>query len=154
MTNDVMLTISGFQSGGNSNEYNPDPEPVEVITPAKYYFKNGKHYLLYDETDPQDRSVTHSVLKLRENALSVSHSGDANAHLVIESDKRNVTYYATPFGSLHILLDGKRVEVEESESLITAEAFYGLEINYDHIADCEIRIRVEPRSIAFSSKEC
>lgn len=28
---------------------NGNGEPVEIITPASYYLKNGKHYVLYDE---------------------------------------------------------------------------------------------------------
>ena len=150
MTSDVLLSIIGYHTGSEEPQMN---EPVEVITPAKYYFKNGKHYLAYDEADPDDGSFTHSILKMQNDYLSVSHSGDTQSHLRIEGNKRNVTYYATPFGTLHIMLDGRRVKILETEDLICAEAFYGLEINYEHIADCEIRIRVEPR-IAFSPQEC
>ena len=47
MTKDVLISISGlhFEVGGESGE----GEPVEIITPASYYLKNGKHYVLYDE---------------------------------------------------------------------------------------------------------
>ena len=144
MTNDVLLSIAGYQSGPDIDNHDGN-EPVEVITPAKYYFKNGKHYLLYDEADPEERTFTHTTLKIRDDYLSVSRRGDNQSLLQIESDKRNVTYYASPFGSLHILLDGKSVVVDESESQISVKAHYGLEINYEHIADCELLIRVTPR---------
>lgn len=47
MTKDVLISISGLHfdmEGDNGNG-----EPVEIITPASYYLKNGKHYVLYDE---------------------------------------------------------------------------------------------------------
>ena len=145
MTKDVLLSICGIEAlddtdGGYTGG------PVEVITPAEYYFKNGKHFLLYDEMDPEDRSVTRSTLKIADDYMSVSHQGETQAHLMIEGNKRCVTYYATPFGSLHIVLDGRSVEVETSENLITAQAYYGLEINYEHVAECEVRIRITPRN--------
>ena len=145
MTKDVLLSICGIQDI-DDGEYRSAGGPVEVLTPAEYYFKNGKHYLLYDEVDSEDRSVTRTTLKIQDDCLSVSHKGDTQAHLLIEGNKRNVTYYATPFGSLHIVLDGRSVEVDASENLITAQACYGLEINYEHVAECEVRIRVTPRN--------
>lgn len=144
MTKDVLLSICGIQAiDDGENRY--AGEPVEVITPAEYYFKNGKHFLLYDEADPEDRSVTRTTLKIADDYMSVSHQGDTQAYLRIEGKKRNATYYATPFGSLHIVLDGRGVDVEASDHLITAQACYGLEINYEHVADCEVRIRITPR---------
>lgn len=144
MTKDVLLTICGYQSvpqdGSGQNK-----EPVEVITPAVYYYKNGKHYLLYDEIDPDDRQVSHNTLKMSDQYMSVTRHGAYSSQLLIESGKRSVTYYASPFGTLHITLDGKQVEVDEHEEHITASAFYGLEINHEHIADCEIRLIVTPR---------
>ena len=50
MTQDVLLTISGLHDMVFADpEENEENEPIEVITPASYYWKNGKHYILYDE---------------------------------------------------------------------------------------------------------
>ena len=49
MTQDVLLTISGLHEMGDLNMESEDDEVLETITPAKYYLKNGKHYILYDE---------------------------------------------------------------------------------------------------------
>ena len=149
MTSDVLLSISGIQTGADMDNHDMNGnEPVEVITPAKYYFKNGKHYLLYDEADPDEHAVTHTTLKFADRYLSVFRRGETQTQLLIESGRHNVTYYATPFGSLHIVIDGRQVNVDETEDLISARAFYGLEINYEHIADCEVRIRVTSRDAA------
>ena len=44
MTKDVLITISGIQTiDGEVND------PIETVTPGEYYFRNGKHYILYDE---------------------------------------------------------------------------------------------------------
>ena len=49
MTKEVLLTISGLHMDTVSDELDAENEPIEVITPATYYLKNGKHYVLYDE---------------------------------------------------------------------------------------------------------
>ena len=50
MTKDVLVSISGLHMDMNAEIPGPDAEDViEVVTPATYYEKNGKHYILYDE---------------------------------------------------------------------------------------------------------
>ena len=43
MTKDVLISISGLHYDALDGE----GQPVEVITPAAYYLKNGKHYVVY-----------------------------------------------------------------------------------------------------------
>ena len=52
MTKDVLLSISGLHqdvTGIEAQGDEPGNEPIEVIAPANYYEKNGKHYVIYDE---------------------------------------------------------------------------------------------------------
>ena len=50
MTQDVLLTISDCMIWHlQIRKKMKRIEPIEVITPASYYWKNGKHYILYDE---------------------------------------------------------------------------------------------------------
>ena len=49
MTKEVLLTISGLHFDTFSETPDEENVPIEVITPATYYLKNGKHYVLYDE---------------------------------------------------------------------------------------------------------
>lgn len=43
MTRDVLVRISGLQL------IDGEHDDVEVITSGDYFWKNGKHYILYDE---------------------------------------------------------------------------------------------------------
>ena len=43
MTKDVLVSVRGAHiADGETNN-------LEVITAGSYYFKNGKHYIIYDE---------------------------------------------------------------------------------------------------------
>ena len=58
MTKDVLLSIKGLQIG--ENEQN---DTIEVISPGDYYFRNGKHFFMYEEvcllyTSPSPRDCS------------------------------------------------------------------------------------------------
>ena len=35
-------------------------EPIETVTPGEYYFRNGKHYILYEEVQEGIAEVTNA----------------------------------------------------------------------------------------------
>ena len=87
MTKDVLLKISGMQFTAD-NEESSEPEPVEIIAPGEYYFKNGKHYIVYDEFMEGFDSATRNVLKLQDDSLEITKRGTSNVHMVFEKDKK------------------------------------------------------------------
>ena len=123
MTKDVLISISGLQFAGGENS-----EPVEVITSGSYYKKNGRHYILYDEV------------------LDITKRGETNVHMMFEKDKKNVTYYYTPYGNLLIGIDATKVQVEETEHNLSVKVDYALEVNYEHMADCKITMNIQSKN--------
>lgn len=144
MTKEILLKISGLQFTADNDESN-EPEPVEIITPGEYYLKNGKHYILYDEYMEGFGTVTKNVLKLQENSLEITKRGTANVHMLFEKDKKNMTCYTTPYGSMMIGIDACNIEIRESEEEIYAQVRYALDINYEYLAECTIHLLVQSR---------
>ncbi len=144
MTKDILVKISGMQFTADNDDPN-EPEPVEIIAPGEYYFKNGKHYIIYDEFMEGFDSVTKNVLKLKNDSLEITKRGSSNVHMIFEKDKKNLTCYTTPFGNLMMGIDARRILIEESEEEIYAQVEYALDINYEHLADCTIQLRVQPK---------
>ncbi|MEY8234945.1 DUF1934 domain-containing protein [Lachnospiraceae bacterium 66-29] len=142
MTKDVLLSISGLQFAAKDEE---DIEPVEMITAGDYYKKNGKHYILYDEVMEGFDGNTKNIIKLTEDSLDITKKGISNVHMVFEKNKKNVSYYNTPFGSLLIGIDAKSVDIAETESHIDVKIKYNLEVNYEHLADCSITMSIQSK---------
>ena len=140
MTKDVLVKISGLQFAGEE-----DSDSVEVITSGTYYKKNNKHYVLYEEVMEGTTDVTKNVIKIGTDSMEVTRKGPATVHMVFEKDKKNVSYYYTPFGNLLIGIDAKSIQVDESEMDINVKVNYGLEINYEHVADCHITVDVKSK---------
>lgn len=138
MTKDVIIKVSGLQIG-------PENGTVEVIAPGSYYFKNGKHYFLYEEVMEGCSETTKNIVKVAENYMELTKRGVVNAHMLFEKNKQNFTYYYTPFGSLQIGIDAVSVEVAEGADEIGVKAVYSLDINNQHIANCRILLSATPR---------
>ena len=147
MTKDVLLKISGLHVGPEDDMHNEDT--IEVITPATYYFKNGKHYVMYEEIGENETEVTKNTLKFYDNYLSVTKTGYANVQMIIESNKENSTSYQTPMGALHVALEGQGVFIDEQDDNISLTAKYGLAINFEHVANCSIEMNVQSKGSEF-----
>ena len=62
MTKEVLINITGIHT--DMIERGEEDEPVAVITPANYFQKNGKHYILYDEVAEGMPGVTKNKIKI------------------------------------------------------------------------------------------
>lgn len=142
MTKDVLLTISGLQLAAQEDGAG---EPIEVITPGDYYKKNEKHYVLYDEVMEGFEGTTQNVIKIAPDSLDITKKGLANVHMIFEKNKKNITYYYTPFGSILIGIDAKRVQVAETEENIDVTVNYDLEVNYEFLANCNITVNIKSK---------
>lgn len=140
MTKEVLVKISGLQFATEQ-----EAEPVEVITAGDYYMRNGKHYVVYEEVAEGFEGKTRNVIKLGEKYLDITKKGVSNVHMVFEKNRKNVSYYHTPFGSILIGIDARDVKVEETEDRIDVEVKYALEVNYEFLADCNIKMNIISR---------
>ena len=125
----------------------PDAEDViEVVTPATYYEKNGKHYILYDEVVEGVSGTIKNKIKISgTDSVEIMKSGLSNTHMIFEKNKKNLTYYQTPYGQLLIGIRTTEMEVEVTEDNINVKVGYALDVNHEPLADCRIRINVKSK---------
>ena len=103
MKKDVLISITGLHYG-DWNADGEEAEPIEVITPATYYLKNGKHYVIYDEVaEGMPGSVRNTVKITGDSMFEVTKSGRGGSRMVFEKDKMNMTNYQTPYGEVLVL---------------------------------------------------
>ncbi|MCM1283050.1 MAG: DUF1934 domain-containing protein [Muribaculaceae bacterium] len=140
MTKDVIIKVQGMQlMPGQQND------SVEVIAPGTYYFKNGKHYLLYEEVMEGYEAPTKNIVKVSEDFMELTKRGVVNAHMLFEKNKQNITCYYTPFGGLQIGVDASAVSVTKGEDELGILVCYSLDINNQHIANCRLQMTAASR---------
>ena len=130
MEKDVLISIRGLQY--LMDEESGEQEPVEVMTTGSYYKKNGHHFLIYDEATEGFDMMTHNMIKFTENALEVRKRGLIDVHMIFEEDKKNISFYHTPYGMINM-------------GVAATKAEYALDINDSYVGDCVIDIEVRPR---------
>lgn len=153
MTKEVLINISGLQV--DVNEMENHDEPIETINAGNYFFKNGKHYLLFEEVSEGIPGVTKTQIKINgEESLEVLKRGISNAHMIFDTKRKHRSYYETPYGQLNLGIFTRKIELDEKEENINIKVEYALDVNYEPLAECTIRINVKPKgSKAFSIYE-
>lgn len=139
MTKEVYISIRGLQFEGGA-----DAEEIESIQCGKYYKKGNTHFLLFDEMTEGFRQPTRNILRIQEHAIYLTRRGLHNTQMNFVEKTKSQSNYHTPYGELSIGLDTRRVTCEETQDRLSVEVEYALDVNYEFLSDC--RIRVEARA--------
>ena len=123
MTKDILVRVRGVQTIGE------EEDTVEMITPGTYYVKNGKQYLIYDESLDETGTLTHNTVKVMENRIEVMKRGLVESHMIFEPGRRTTANYRTPMGLFLMGITTSLLEVEEDEESILLRIKYSMEMN-------------------------
>ncbi len=137
MTKDVLITISGVHT------MDGEDADVEVVVRGDYYQKNGKHYILYEEVLEGFDEAVRNVIKAGDGSMDIIKRGPAAAHMQFEKHKKFLSSYSTPMGDLIVGIEANRVDITEEEDNLLIEVDYSLDVNYEHLSDCLIRVKVQ-----------
>lgn len=136
MNNNVVIKICGMQVIEETGD------SVEMTIAGKYYFKNNKHYLLYDEVDEENGIKIKNTIKFNDQVAEVTRKGSVNGKMLFEKGENNQSLYSTPFGDLLIEIFTKNIEIAEKNSEINLKIDYELYANNDKVSDSQIAIDV------------
>ena len=140
MTEDILISVKGLHALNDAED--EQEQEIEVFSAGKYYFKNGKHYILYEEQSEEDGSIIKNRITLKNDCLEVQKKGLIDSKMIFEQDKKNTSWYNTPFGNLLAGTTVTDMTVKEADDLIDIHVKYELEVNYERVADCCIQIKV------------
>ena len=154
MTKDVLLKISGLHyetaeaAGDDENSEVRLPLPLECWNysyhhPATYYYKNNKHYIIYDEVVEGMAGTIRNKVRIADGKLEIMKSGLSNTHMVFERDKMNITQYETPYGDLVVGTHTKDMQLDVTDEKIDVHVNYALDVNSEKIADCNIVMNIK-----------
>ena len=154
MTKDVLVSITGKHMGIVSQPdevieaVGTDDDEIEVVTPASYYCRNGKHYIIYDEVmEGMPGTIKNKIKISGQDSLEIMKTGMSNSHMVFEKNKKNLTYYRTPYGQMLVGVNTRDMQISVKEDKIDVLVSYELDVNHEPLADCKIRMNI-------TSKEC
>ena len=144
MTKDVLITISGIQM------MDEEDSDVEMIVRGDYYQKNGKHYIRDEDGREGVEGKVKNVIKISQVGMDIIKKGIANTHMQFEKNKKNLSCYTTPLGDMVVGIQANKIKINEQPDKLKVDIDYSLDINYEHLSDCSIRLDVQscPQSYA------
>ncbi|MDO4307685.1 MAG: DUF1934 domain-containing protein [Eubacteriales bacterium] len=141
MDKDVLIHVRGLQMMDTEE----GQEPIEIVVPGQYYFRNGSHYLRYEEIIDESSVPTVNYIKMSPQGVEVRKKGLVNVHMVFEQGKKNMTYYTTPFGTIQMGIATTGLELNENNDSINMTVDYALDMNEEHVADCYLTIQAQTK---------
>ena len=134
MKKNVVITVRGLQP-----EINAD-EPIEVVSAGTYMRNKESHYLSYEEADDNGR-ITKNRIKIMPELIEMVKQGTVATQMRFALGEKQFACYETPFGEFTLGMLTKEITLKEEEGL-DARLCYSLEINGEHVSDCELNIEV------------
>jgi len=144
MEKEVLIHVKGL----HMMDAPEGDEPIEIVVPGEYYFRNGSHYLRHEEMLEDHGDPTVNYIKISPKGMEVRKKGQVNTHMVFEQGKRNMAFYTTSFGTLEMGISATNLELKESDSRLDMKVNYSLDLNQEHVADCCLDIHAQGKSAA------
>ena len=123
MNKDVIISLKGCQSDGG------EKEEIELVTEGKYYKKDNKYYITYDETEVTGLEGTTTTLKVEQDKITMMRFGQNNSQLIFEQGARHLCCYETAFGAFTIGVASSKVDIDLTENGGEVSAEYRIEID-------------------------
>lgn len=139
MTKDVYITVQGSHIVDGTPQ-----EPVVTKARGKYYYRGGKHYLLYDEELEGVEQPISSVVKFNDTLLEVRKKGSLESLMVFEKDKLNVARYATGAGTIEVGMKAADIALEEAAGRIRISVTYEMFAGCGKVQDSRVTITAVP----------
>lgn len=135
MREKIVLYITGLHSTGS------DDDSVEMIYAGQHYFRNGKHFIKYQES-LEDGLMTDNMIKISSDEVELIRKGPITTNMLFTVGEKNLSYYDTPFGSMVMGIDTSDMCITEKDDEMIVDISYNLEMNGNHVAKSHVMIKV------------
>jgi len=142
MRREVLITLRGLLFTGEGRK---ESDYIDVITPGEYFFRDGRHYLIYNEMLEGCDVPIRNRMTITPDRVTIRKQGVVATEMDFSPDRVTHTYYGTPYGSLDLSISTRSVDVRAEEDRIQAHIRYHLMMGDDERTDCFVKVLVQPR---------
>lgn len=103
---------------------------VELVSPGRYYERNGVKYILYNESEVTGMDGVKTTIKVYPDSVVLLRNGKINMRHQYVLNEQHESVYATPYGDLHMA-----VNTHELDVAINDEGLGSVHLGYDISVD-------------------
>lgn len=141
MTKEVSILLKNIQTFDDGHR-----DTTEARLEGQYFVKNNKQYILYEECDPDTKTITKNTLKFDADTVELSRRGTVKSTMTFCTGTEDLAEYLSPFGSTHFHVFTHELSVECTENRIRFRIQYDL--SQDETLICRNKMSVSVTSAA------
>lgn len=140
MKENALITLDGIIT------INDEEDVVSLTTVGSYYQKNGKHYIIYKESEATGFEGYTTSIKAWDNGVQMKRYTDIStpgSNLIIEKGAVNLCNYETIAGSLMLDINGIEISNELNDKGGFLSFSYSLSAGGALISENKVNITVK-----------
>lgn len=98
MENNAMISLKTLQNIEGEEETNE----IELQTKGKFSEKNGKYYVIYEESELTGFEDTTTTIKISAQDITMTRSGKYNSKMIFRPGEKRLCSYETPYGTIPV----------------------------------------------------
>lgn len=118
-------------------------DKFELETLGSFYKKDGKFYIVYEETELTGFKDTTTTIKFMSDAVSLIRHGAASGRMEFVKNGKRLCNYNTPYGAIPVATELRELSHSFSKNGGKAKIRYILDYNNETIAQNTLDISVE-----------
>lgn len=145
MNSEIRVTIEGIQVAFDEDDKATTPVPIRTINPGKYYLKNNKEYVIYEELFDKDnpKSIITNTIIIEEDSFQIIRNGFVKSRLLFKAGEQYATSLVTPMGAMYMMADTSICKIIREDERILLRSSYELSINDKKISTNAVEISIE-----------
>ncbi len=133
----VIVKVRGEQTGADG-----ETNAIEVVTEGRHYFKNGMHYVIYDDRMTDEPIST--MLEIEPDRLRLTRSGAVAQEQHFVRGMVSTSDYRTPQGNLKLSVQTRDMTITYGTVSGEIHVDYSLAVNGMWQSDNTLSIEISP----------
>ncbi len=132
-----MISLSTIQYAAEGED------KIELLTKGRFAEKDGKYYIIYEESEVTGFEGTTTTIKVSEDKLTLTRRGRFNSRMEFIRGEKRLCNYPTPYGAIPVAVDPISLETNLNGEGGSVDIIYMLDLSNQLYAKNELKLRVE-----------
>ena len=127
---------------GEQTDTEGEKSRIEMVAEGRHYYRNGKHYVLYDDNVMDGAGRISTVLKIAPDSVVLLRSGAVTQEQRFDARADSISQYQTPYGNLELAVRTEAVNVVYGTVSGQVDVSYALSVNGQAETQNELHIEI------------
>jgi uncharacterized beta-barrel protein YwiB (DUF1934 family) len=133
----VIVKVKGQQTDAAG-----ETSRIEMVAEGRHYYRNGWHYVLYDDQLAEDKAAAATILKIAPDTMVLLRNGSVNQEQRFAAAQESRSVYRTPYGNLDLSVTTNTIDIIYGTVSGNIDINYAMAINGKWQSQNELHIEI------------